>query len=124
MQLHEFGLLTDENIDPALVRFFRENGLDVKEQKWEGRKDKELLLPIAHEQNRVIITHDSDFGMLVFTQGVPFTEILYLRPGHFDATPHIQSITPVLAQNLDVAPPFILIAENGGKAVKIRLRRL
>lgn len=126
MQLHDFGLLTDENIDPLIVQFLRNNGfdvVDVKEQNWEGRKDRELL-PIAHQQGRVVVAHDSDFGTLVFTQGMPFTGILYLRPGHFDATPHLQSIEAVLRSNIELTPPFIVIAENTGKAVKLRLRQL
>lgn len=125
MQLNLFDLLTDENIDPILIDYLREKGfdvLDVKEQGWAGRKDEDLLF-IANEQRRVVVTHDSDFGTLVFRQGVAFTGILYLRPGHFEATPHVQSINAVLEQNFDVDVPFILIAENVGTTVRIRLRR-
>jgi predicted nuclease of predicted toxin-antitoxin system len=124
MMLRDFGLLTDENIDPLTVQFLRELGfdvLDVNEQGWAGHKDSDLLY-IAHQQGRVVITHDSDFGTLVFTQGQPFTGILYLRPGHFDAEPHRQSIEAVLASQLIVSAPFILIAEHTRTKIKIRLR--
>ncbi len=124
MTIRDFDLLTDENIDPLIVQFLREAGfdvLDVKEEGWAGRKDSELL-PIAHQQSRVVVTHDSDFGTLVFTQGEPFTGILYLRPGHFDAEPHQQSLETILASELALSAPFILIAENTGTKIKVRLR--
>ena len=126
MTLSDHKLLTDENIDPLVVNFLREHGFDVsdvKENGWFGKKDVDLM-PLAYQQQRVIVTHDSDFGTIIFTKGEPFVGVLYLRPGHFDATPHIQSITAVLNSNLDVQMPFILIAENTGTAIKIRLRQM
>lgn len=126
MTLRNFGLLTDENIDPLIVQFLREAGfdvLDVNEQGWAGRKDSDLL-PLAYQQGRVVVTRDSDFGTLVFTQGQPFTGILYLRPGHFDAEPHRQSLRAILASELQVIAPFILIAEHTAAKIKIRIRLL
>ena len=125
MTLHEFNLFTDENIDPAIVTFLRGTGfnvLDVKEQGWFGKTDIDLM-PVAFDEQRVIVTHDSDFGTIVFTKGEPFVGILYLRPGHFDSIPHIQSISAILNSNLILREPFILIAENTRTTVKIRLRQ-
>ena len=95
--------------------------VDVKENGWFGRKDIDLM-PIAYQEQRVIVTHDSDFGTIIFTKSEPFIGILYLRPGHFDAKPHIQSLNAILDSDLVLKLPFILIAENTGEAVKIRLR--
>ena len=42
MTLRDYGLLTDENIDPAVVNFFRAENfdvLDVKESGWFGKTD-------------------------------------------------------------------------------------
>ena len=94
----------------------------MKENGWFGMKDIDLM-PLAYQEQRVIVTHDSDFGTIIFTRDEPFIGVVYLRPGHFDATPHIQSLNAVLASNLDLQSPFILIAENTGSAVKIRLRQ-
>ncbi len=126
MQLNEFSLLTDENIDPVVLDYLRKTGfdvLDVKEQGGSGRKDDKLLT-IATTQNRVVVTHNSDFGTLVFRMNSPFVGIIYLRPGHFDATPHVQSLSTVLAQHFEVEPPFIIIAENAVQKIRIRLRQL
>jgi predicted nuclease of predicted toxin-antitoxin system len=125
VSLRDYKLLTDENIDPAVIQFLRNNGFDVsdvKENRWYGKKDIDLM-PIAFEEQRVIVTHDSDFGTIVFTRNEPFVGILYLRPGHFDALPHIQSLNAILGSKLSLLTPFILIAENTGSSVKIRLRQ-
>jgi predicted nuclease of predicted toxin-antitoxin system len=42
----EFPLLADENINPEVICFLRENGFDVKsiyELNLQGRKDAEIL---------------------------------------------------------------------------------
>jgi predicted nuclease of predicted toxin-antitoxin system len=125
MTLRDFNLFTDENIDPVVVAYFRETGfdvVDVKEQGWFGKTDIDLM-PVAFDEQRVIVTHDSDFGTIIFTKGEPFIGVLYLRPGHFDAVPHIQSISAILNSELALQPPFIMIAENTRITVKIRLRQ-
>ncbi|MCY7356811.1 MAG: DUF5615 family PIN-like protein [Rudanella sp.] len=125
MTLRDFKLFTDENIDPAVITFLWESGfnvVDVKEKGWFGKTDTELM-PLAYVDQRVIVTHDSDFGTIIFTKGEPFVGILYLRPGHFDAAPHIQSISAILKSDLVLQTPFILIAENTKITVKIRLRQ-
>lgn len=126
MTLQSYKLLTDENIDPVVVKYLRQCGFDVKDVKergWFGMKDTDLV-PLAFEEQRVIVTHDSDFGKIVFTQQEPFIGIIYLRPGHFEASPHLQSLRALFDSQLQLQTPFILIAENTGQSVKIRLRYL
>ncbi len=81
-------------------------------------------MPLAFQEQRVIVTHNSDFGMIVFTRNEPFVGILHLTLGHFDALPHVQSLNAILESELSLQMPFILIAENTGTSVKIRLRQL
>lgn len=126
MNLKDFKLLMDENIDPSIVGFLREEGfdvLDVKKQGWEGRQDIDLL-QIATLQNRIVVTHDEDFGKLVYVENQQFVGIFYLRPGHFLSSFTIATLKTILLQSLELIPPFILVAENKGNWVKIRLRNL
>jgi predicted nuclease of predicted toxin-antitoxin system len=70
MKFLSLKILTDENISPKVVSFLREKGIDIidtKEEKWHGRED-EYLLEKAFEDNRFILTHDSDFGTLAVVQ--------------------------------------------------------
>lgn len=51
MKLQHIKLLTDENISPKVVKFFREQGVnvvDVKEEGWHGTED-DALLKIAYQ---------------------------------------------------------------------------
>ena len=86
MKALDFALLADENVHPDVIVFLREAGLNVdsiSEQGKFGLPDTNVL-PQATESNRVVLTHDSDFGgMAVF--GAKFTGIIYLRPGHIRA---------------------------------------
>jgi predicted nuclease of predicted toxin-antitoxin system len=79
---------------------------------------------MAHADGRVVLAHDSDFGTLVITQDEPFTGIVYLRPGHIDPEFTIETLQTVAVQPLDVKPPFIVVAEQKARTVRIRLRCL
>ncbi len=75
MKLSEFKFLTDENISSVVVQFLREYGLDVfdvKENLLSGRRDS-FLLDLAVQQNRIVITQDSDFGTLAIAAKQPST---------------------------------------------------
>ncbi len=66
MNLRDFALLTDENISPSVVSFLRTNEfdvLDVKESGLIGTNDVDLIR-LSFEKERVLVTHDQDFGAL------------------------------------------------------------
>lgn len=71
MKLIDFGLLTDENIDEQIVLFLRNQGFQVKDVKEENLigSDDVTLLRLAMAENRIIVTHDSDFGTLAIAAG-------------------------------------------------------
>jgi len=121
----DFPLLADENVHPDVIAFLRKIGLNinsVSEQGKFGLPDTEVLQQ-ATESNRVVLTHDSDFGgMAVF--GAKFTGIIYLRPGHIRADFTIQTLEAIRDNAPEVTPPFILVAERTGDTVKIRVRQL
>lgn len=124
MELSSFTFLTDENIHPTLVAYLRSEGFiikDVKEENLIGSSDHKLL-SISYQEKMVILTHDSDFGKIIFTEKATFIGIVYLRPGHFDPEFHKTSFAKLLQANLDIQPPFIIVVENSYGKVKIRLR--
>jgi len=94
---------------------------DVKEEKLIGSSDRKLL-SISHQEKLVVLTQDSDFGKMIFTDKVDFVGIIYLRPGHFNPEFHKITFTKLLQAKLDIQPPFIIVAENRNGKVKIRLR--
>lgn len=125
MTFRNLLFLTDENIQPLVVSFLRNlsiDVLDVKEEKLAGKADS-FLLEKAFDQKRIIITHDSDFGRLVALNKLPFTGIIYLRPGHVDPAKSIQSLSSIAEADIDFLPPFIIVAEHTGEHINIRYRQ-
>ncbi len=126
MKLRDFGLLTDENIDADVVAFLRQTGFDVWDvcdNGLQGTTDVDLLRR-AFADNRIIVTHDADFGTLAVLGGEPVIGIVFLRPGHIDPQFTIKTIEAVLAADPDVTPPFLLVAKRTGTSVAIRVRAL
>jgi predicted nuclease of predicted toxin-antitoxin system len=113
MKLSDFLFFTDENIDPLLVYFLRNSNFDVfdvKENELFGASD-EFLLDLATKSNRVIITLDSDFGTLIHKDNKDFVGVIFLKPGHFDFSYHLQTFQALLNANLEIESPFMIIAE-------------
>jgi predicted nuclease of predicted toxin-antitoxin system len=124
--LEDFALLTDENIDPGVVAYLRQissDVADVAEGGWQGRSDVDLLSAAFAEQ-RVIVTHDADFGRLAVAGGCDLIGIVFLRPGHIDPQFTIDTIKVVLAGQFQVSPTFILVAKRTGASVAVRVRNL
>ena len=73
-------LLLDQDVYAATARFLRDSGHDVVSASEIGRSratDSELL-SLAHQQERVFVTRDRDFGGLVFLGNLG-AGVLYLR---------------------------------------------
>jgi predicted nuclease of predicted toxin-antitoxin system len=126
MKLRQCRLLTDENIDPLLVAFLRTEGFDVfdvSEQGLQGSADVDLLRR-SFQENRVIVSHDADFGTLALLQGEPVFGIVFLRPGHIDVNFTIQTVQTLLQVDPELPSPFLLVAKRTHDEVVIRIRRL
>lgn len=82
MKIRDFGLFTDENLDSDVVQWLRQTGFDVYdvcENGLQGSSDF-ALLKLAAGQNRLIVTHDSDFGTLAVWHGEPVVGLIYCVP--------------------------------------------
>jgi predicted nuclease of predicted toxin-antitoxin system len=124
MKLKELLLFTDENIDPEFLNYLRTQGFDVfdvKENRLSGSMD-DVLLALAFEQNRIIITLDSDFGTLIYRDNHLFLGIIYLRPGHFKTEYHIEIWESLMQLDIDLISPFIMVLEQDKLGIKLRLK--
>jgi predicted nuclease of predicted toxin-antitoxin system len=124
LRLRHQAFITDENVHPDVVGALRRNGcdvLDVKESGFVGASDL-VILRIAREENRIVLTHDSDFGRLAIANSEPILGIVYLRPGHISPAFTLETLEVVFREVDEVASPFILVAERAGDRIKIRLR--
>ena len=125
MKLINYAFFTDENINPIIVEYLRQRGcdiFDVNEQGLSGNTDA-FLLNLATNQNRVVLTHDSDFGTLVIADGKPFIGIVYLKPGHILPQFTLQSLDAIFKEIDLIENPFIIVAKHNGMTTRVRVRQ-
>jgi predicted nuclease of predicted toxin-antitoxin system len=126
MNLHGAAFLTDENIHADVVVFLRGEGcdvLDVKESGLIGLDDLPLIQRAFAEQ-RVVMTHDRDFGKLAVAAGEPMIGIVYLRPGHILGQYTVDTLRTLFALQLTLTPPFIVVARRRDSTVRVRIRNM
>jgi predicted nuclease of predicted toxin-antitoxin system len=122
MQFNQLKLLTDENISPKVVSFFRANGFDVydvKESGLQGTTDLNLL-SLANKQLRFVVTHDSDFGTLAINNNHPCYGIIYLRLKLPTAENVILTLTVLYRMNPDFQPGSLVVLDEH----RMRVRQL
>ena len=116
---------TDENVHPEVVSFLRAGGKDirdVKEDRWTGMEDV-MIISRAEEEQRIIVTHDRDFGQWLIAQARVNVGIMYLRPDHIDPRFTIETLQ-ALFQYDRPDPPFTVGAERQKQRVNVRIRTL
>lgn len=93
--------LADENVPRASILSLRAAGHDVASIREESRGvSDELILLRAHDEERVILTFDRDYGELIFRRHLPKSAgVVYFR---------LTTADPV-----DAARRFIQILETG-----------
>ena len=126
MKLRDFPFLADQNIHRDVVEWLRQGGCDVltcAAAHLFGAPDEAVLARAAAE-GRVVVTHDSDFGTLSVVGALRSVGILFLRPGHIKPEFTIGTLQTILARDLDVVPPFLVVAARSGETVNIRIRSL
>jgi predicted nuclease of predicted toxin-antitoxin system len=118
-------LLADENIHPRVVQFLRQLGCDIADvlSLGLGQAMDEVILTEAVKQNRIVLTHDRDFGRLAILFRQPFHGIVFLRPGHVDPQFTIATLQTIDSHDFDFLPSFILVARRRGAQVQLRMRR-
>lgn len=120
----DWPILADENIGPEVITALRRRGKDINtvlELGLRGATDMEIL-HFAGQQERVVLTHDRDFGRLALLQELPYLGIMFLRPGHIAPSFVLEMLDALDRSELDVAPPFVVVAERREEIVRIRVR--
>lgn len=72
--------IADEGVDAGLVNLLREANHDVLYfAEFEPSTDDEVILTLANDQHRILITRDKDFGELVYRMKKVHSGILLAR---------------------------------------------
>lgn len=126
MIFRDAKLHADESIHTGVIAFLRQRGHDIVDvfQRGLAGSPDEAILAAAFAEDRIVITHDRDFGRLAILAGYPVFGIVFFRPGHIDAQFTIETIQTLDRHAIELSPPLILVAERRGFRVRFRLRNL
>jgi len=91
--------LADEGIDRSIVNSLRELSFDVYYVIEDVRsRDDDILLKIALEENRILITKDKDFGELVFRLQKAHAGVILIRLEGHDTNERAQIVSKLVLQ--------------------------
>ncbi len=93
-------ILVDENIAWRTTDALRKNGhdvLSVHEAGLSGSSD-EIILEIAVKQQRIVLTHDKDFGGLIHDLSQPLCGVVLIRLRNQHPDNVIKNLLPFLTK--------------------------
>jgi predicted nuclease of predicted toxin-antitoxin system len=112
--------LLDESADYPLAEVLAKAGHDVTtivSDYPRALKDQDVLT-LAHNEERVLITNDTDFGELIFRQHLPHAGVILFRLGREDVATKAVWLKHVIENHQDQLSDFIVVTERG-----VRVRR-
>lgn len=94
--------LANENFTSVSVNQLKSIGVDII---WiteisPGISDQEVM-HLSIEENRIILTHDSDYGELIFKHNYRPPGVIYFRLAQFDTDEPAQILTNLINQGYD-----------------------
>lgn len=112
--------LIDESVDLRLVPYLRNLGHDVTAvaQDYPASILDPVVLEIAYEEQRVLVTNDRDFGQLVFRHRQPHAGVIYFRLGTSELNPILARLADLLGRYEHAIDHFIVVTPH-----RIRARR-
>lgn len=116
--------LLDENIDARLLPFLLDLGHDVTsvaKDYFYGLLDEDVLA-LAHQEQRILLTNDRDFGELIVRRQLPHAGIILFRLTPYDANIHLRRkrLQHVLRHYADQLHQLLVVTP---KSVRVRRTR-
>ena len=114
-------IIVNENVTGTVIGTLRQRGHDVVSVKESMRgADDASILHRAETDNRLVVTHDKDFGELAFRHRLPAScGIVLFRLSGEDPSSDNQRVVDVLDSRTDWAGHFSVVTDD-----RIRMRLL
>jgi len=106
--------LANENLPLPSVAFLRNNKIDINSiaEQIPGITDEEVM-KIAIDEQRTIVTHDSDYGELIYKLGYkPKAGVIYFRIYHFEPDEPGKILLDLIKRNLKFENSLTVISEG------------
>jgi predicted nuclease of predicted toxin-antitoxin system len=117
-------VIANENVAGLTVEALRARGFDVAWARVEmpGAADEDILRR-AQAEDRLVLTHDRDFGELAFRWGLPATSgVVLLRLSMQDPAAAAQRISSALASRVDWHGCFAVVEDERIRVVPLPVR--
>ena len=113
--------LANENVSASVIRGLRDRGHDVLSVKEAMRSaSDEAVLARAGAEQRIVATHDKDFGELAFRRGLPSScGIILFRLSGRKPEADQSRILEVLSSELEFSGHFSVVTDD-----RVRVRPL
>ncbi len=114
-------LLVNENVTGTVIQELRNRGHDVLSVKEAMRSEEdEAILARAQAEERIVVTHDKDFGELAFRSHLPAScGVILLRLTGSDPDADNRRILEAVESRTDWAGHFSVVTDD-----RIRMRPL
>jgi predicted nuclease of predicted toxin-antitoxin system len=113
--------LDDESCDFAFVNALRDAGHDVLVVgQITPRADDSVVIRLALEQNRVLLTEDKDFGQLVFASGEQSSGVVLFRYPVAARDTVVRHFLEVVREKGEQLHQFFTVVEPGKVRFKSR----
>ncbi len=108
--------LLDESAEFRIAAYLQSQGHDVTAIAHDypaSRSDRDVLA-IAHQEDRILITNDRDFGELIFREQQPHAGVIYFRlPLASSVAEKIRWLERILADYESELGKFIVVMPSG-----------
>jgi predicted nuclease of predicted toxin-antitoxin system len=114
-------LVLNENVAGTVVRELRRRGHDVLSVKESMRSERDdVILARAQAEERIVVTHDKDFGEMAFRSHLPAScGIIFFRLTGSDRDTDNQRVLEAIDSRADWAGNFSVVTDD-----RIRMRPL
>jgi len=112
--------LADENVPYLPVKRLRNEGFDIISiyEIERGISDQEVA-KIANSENRILVTFDKDFGMILFVENLKIPGLILLRFQPKDVEYIYSKLKAVLSAEIDFYGKIVTVHED-----KIRIAKM
>jgi predicted nuclease of predicted toxin-antitoxin system len=113
-------LLLDESAEYRLAAWLTAQGHNVTAiaREHPASLPDEQVLTIAHQEGRILITNDTDFGELIVRHGHPHAGVILFRMPGATAALKLKRLETVFTEHADALDQLLIVTERS-----VRIRR-
>jgi predicted nuclease of predicted toxin-antitoxin system len=107
--------ILDEGLPFRLLTFLEDEGHDVSVCGLDhphALTDREILA-IAHQERRILLTNDKDFGDLVYRDSLPHSGVILFRVGFIPIGDRLALLQQILIDYADQLDRFFVVTPRG-----------